>query len=327
MDQINEILVSVIIPIYNIEKYINRCVDSVLNQSYKNLEIILIDDGSTDNCGDICDRYSQIDSRIIVIHQENQGLAASRNTGLDICIGQYISFIDGDDYIHPQTIEIMLKECLRNSSNISACGIIKDYNDLLSFERINEYKSEIINKNNIFNKYFESDNHYDLNISCNKLYYRDLFKDVRFPVGRLHEDVLTTFKLLDLCESISIVQCDLYVYFQRNDSIIHKAIDGKRIDDIIYANNMMISFFESRGIYLTRAKKKSLNSLVDIILNNSFKSNKDLSRIIKFGRSLNKSISFTFSKKEKIYYYVVFYFTRIYLKYYKLKKRFKKNKV
>ena len=122
-------LISVIVPIYNVEKYLDRCVDSIINQTYKNLEIILVDDGSPDNCPQMCDDYAKKDSRIKVVHKENGGLSDARNVGMEVATGEYVSFIDSDDYISLDFYETLLETIVDNDSDIVECGVVKFYED------------------------------------------------------------------------------------------------------------------------------------------------------------------------------------------------------
>lgn len=184
-------LISIIIPVYKVESYIKECVNSILNQTYKNLEIILVDDGSPDNCGDICDDYALKNTRIKVIHKENGGLSDARNIGLDIATGEYISFIDSDDIIHPQFIEILLKLIIDSNSSISFCNS-------LMFMKTEELNHNKIIKDNVNYEIFSSYNMVKLlcspkyrsntTIICNKLYHKNIFKNLRFTKGVIYED-------------------------------------------------------------------------------------------------------------------------------------------
>ena len=162
-------MISIIVPVYNVDKYIERCIQSIINQTYKNLEIILIDDGSTDKSGAICDKYSKIDNRINVIHKKNGGLSEARNVGLDIARGDYIGFVDSDDYIHPQMYELLYKNLIGTSADISIIKHIRKEEEL-GLGDINSKKvySNLEAIENILKK--------DSGIfiaSCNKLYKKE----------------------------------------------------------------------------------------------------------------------------------------------------------
>lgn len=211
-------MVSVIIPIFRVEKYINTCIRSVIMQSYKNLEIILVDDGSDDSCPGICDTWAKSDGRIKVIHKKNGGLAEARNYGLDVAKGEYILFVDGDDYIHKEMIRIMIETSRRYLANMVCCDFQKVY-DNASFEEdipienylleIYDYKQALLSLDTL------------KVVSWAKLYRKDAIKDLRFPVGRLHEDEFMIHKFIYNCRKIVMLNIKLYYYFQRENSIVH----------------------------------------------------------------------------------------------------------
>ncbi|OUP56312.1 hypothetical protein B5F14_09775 [Faecalitalea cylindroides] len=226
--------VSVIIPIYQVEKYLERCIKSVINQSYKNIEIILIDDGSTDHCPTICDEYAQKDSRIIVIHKQNGGLSSARNSGLSACSGDYVSFIDSDDYIDEHMIETMVKKIETTNSDIVCCGFY--------FEMDNGYFSKsfmpdlILNRSNAIDALIENTylNHY----SWNKLYKKKVFKNVYFPEGKLFEDIRTTYKLFLNADKVCLIDEYLYHYQIRRNSIISSS-KGDKVFEIFNAYQVL----------------------------------------------------------------------------------------
>ncbi|WP_343290496.1 glycosyltransferase family 2 protein [Turicibacter bilis] len=222
-------LISVIVPVYNVEDYLERCINSIINQTYTNLEIILVNDGSTDSSGIICDQYSQIDSRIRVIHKKNGGLSDARNVGLDVATGEFISFIDSDDWISLTMFSEMVSQFTDTVDIVSAKFIetdgIVDYALFNDTNNVMIFSGEEALKAHLNGQYFY--------ISVwNKLYRRDLFKQLRFPVGRLAEDLYTTHKLL--CQSRQVVFVDktFIYYFQREGSIMNRA--GKKLIFDIY---------------------------------------------------------------------------------------------
>lgn len=176
-------LISVIIPIYNVEKYLKKCIDSIINQTYKNLEIILVDDGSPDNCGKICDEYAKKDQRIRVIHKKNGGLSDARNAGIDIAKGKYIAFVDSDDYVEKEYIEIMYKELKKNNVKIVQCGINKISDNEEIIDNYGYLKDELINSQRIMEEKYTK---YPISnvVAWNKLYDIDLFKNIRYPVRK-----------------------------------------------------------------------------------------------------------------------------------------------
>jgi len=215
-------LVSVIIPVYNVENYLNRCVESVINQTYKNLEIILIDDGSTDNSGEICDKLKKKDDRIIVIHKENGGLSSARNAGIDIAKGKYITFIDSDDFVDVSTIDKSIKKMKNNNADILV------FNRYYYYENGNKLlRFKIIDKDLVMNSeqaIYEMNNYNNFDMSaCCKIFNMNLFKEIRFPIGKISEDFYVMYLLFDNAKKIVYTSEPLYYYFQRNGSISKSA--------------------------------------------------------------------------------------------------------
>lgn len=243
-DFMRELLITVIVPIYNVEKYINKCIESIKKQTYKNLEIILVDDGSTDRCGEICDNYSKKDNRIIVIHKENGGLSDARNTGVDWAKGEYITFVDSDDYLDKNYIEKLYRAIKKDNTEISQCGIIKFNEELKETQYIGYSENNIITtKQSIIDM---SKEHWVENVVVwNKMYSKELIKDIKFAKGMLHEDEFFTYKALYNSDKISIIKDYLYYYRQNSQSIMGKKYDLKRLD-ILEAFNERIDFFKSR---------------------------------------------------------------------------------
>lgn len=216
--------ISVIVPIYRVEDYLTRCLDSILSQTFSDFELILVDDGSPDHCGVICDKYSEKDSRIKVIHKENGGLSDARNKGIDIAEGDYISFVDSDDWIHPQYLELLLKANKDNQTAISIC----DFRKTDRFE-----KSEFIGSTDIeikeIRSFFKEKNVQAIT-AWGALYRKELFFGIRYPIGRIHEDEFTTYKLLFQTDYISYVNEKLYFYFDTPGSIMNRPWSIKRTD-------------------------------------------------------------------------------------------------
>ena len=186
--------VSVIIPVYKVEKYLEKCIDSVINQSYSNLEIILVDDGSPDNCGKICDKYAKKDNRIRVIHKTNGGLSDARNNGIKIATGNYIAFIDSDDYVTEDYIEYLLKLIIDNNSDIS---IVMPYEvdenyivkKIFKREKIYNYNSNDALKTMLYQKKFETS-------AWGKLFKKNVVNGIYFPTGKIYEDIGTIYKYI-----------------------------------------------------------------------------------------------------------------------------------
>lgn len=217
-------MISIIVPIYKVERYLNRCIDSLINQDYKDIEIILVDDGSPDRCGQICDGYAMKDDRIKVIHQVNGGLSAARNSGIDIASGEYLMFVDSDDYVTSDFCSCALNAAIKNNSDIVVFGHTELYSSYTKNVNI-EYSQEakLSNLEALLVLFNGNINSY----AWNKIYKASLFQNIRYPVGRLYEDVGTTYLLFDKAESVFLSSKILYYYQQRSDSILGKKMTVK----------------------------------------------------------------------------------------------------
>ena len=209
-------MISVIIPVYNVEPYLRKCLDSVINQTYRDLEILVIDDGSTDECGRICDEYEKKDERIHVFHTENRGLSCARNLGLDNARGEWIGFVDSDDWIEPDMYEVLLKKALETGADISCCGSYLQYADREIPKPITCSQKCVEGigltpaamKDVVFGRSV-----------WNKLYKMELFDNCRFPDGMLFEDIATVWKLIIRCQRVACIYEVLYHHTVRKDSI------------------------------------------------------------------------------------------------------------
>ena len=229
-------LISVIIPIYNVEKYLKECIDSVIAQTYKNIEIILVDDGATDQSGEICDQYAVKDQRIKVIHKVNGGLSDARNAGIDAAIGRYYSFIDGDDFIESDMLETLYCSIVQNKADISVCNIKRIYEDgeIESFYEPTD--NEIVLE--------ELDRFKTLNQPsvCNKMFSAYLFKSTRFIKGKYYEDTFIYHELLYLAEKVVLTGKIGYWYRERRESILGYGKYTDRYFDFIDAVYTRMSF-------------------------------------------------------------------------------------
>lgn len=236
------LLISVIIPVYNVEKYLDICINSVCNQTYGNLEIILIDDGSTDRSGQICDIWKTRDKRIIVIHQSNQGISCARNSGLNIAKGEYIGFVDSDDEIDSEMYEKLYQKLTQSQCQMALCAyeavdeegnlckrIYEDIPDsILTMERY----LELINVN--------KRNHCTLVAVWNKLYSRKMLEEVRFSEETVHEDEFFINDILLRVDRVAVLQNALYKYRQRQHSIMHESFSIKRLSYFYAVRNRLI---------------------------------------------------------------------------------------
>lgn len=241
MDQ----LISIIVPVYNVEEYLKECIDSILNQTYKNLEIILVNDGSTDKSGSICEDYAKVDSRIKVVHKKNGGLSDARNLGLDRALGEYVIFIDSDDYIDQRMCEILLNYANKYSVDIVSCNFKRVFeNNIIEFNvPLFKEKIKIFTNDEVLEKYFLTLAP-EIFATWNKLYKKSLFftdEKIRFPVNRLHEDIATTYRLYAESKKVVLLNELLYNYRQRSNSIMKK-ISHKNIEDLIKNMKEYIAF-------------------------------------------------------------------------------------
>lgn len=211
--------ISVIIPVYDVEPYLEKCINSVLNQTYQNLEIILVDDGSPDLCGNICDTYAKKDNRIKVIHKENSGLSDARNRGLDIATGDYIGFVDSDDYITENMFKTLYELLKTYQADISTVSFYEIFNGKVIGVRDSK-KLEVMNKKEALKELYRDDK---IQSYCwNKLFKRELFEGVRFPSGKNFEDIPTTLLLFEKSNVVVRLEKPEYYYMRRNDSIVGK---------------------------------------------------------------------------------------------------------
>lgn len=253
--------ISVIVPVYKVEPYLQRCVDSILAQTYPDFELILVDDGSPDDCGRICDEYAETDPRVYVIHQENGGLSAARNSGIDWAFensdSQWLAFIDSDDWVHPDYLELLYRAANENEIKISICDFKKV--DRIGALENYDYKCEIISWESLFIK-----NNVRAVVAWNKLYSKELFEEKRFPEGKIHEDEFLTYKLLHAADSVAFIPITLYFYFENSEGITGRGFSLNRLD-AIEALEERTAFFKVLG------NKALIAFSVEQLLNCSFR--------------------------------------------------------
>lgn len=236
-------LISVIVPIYKVEEYLKKCVDSIINQTYKNLEIILVDDGSPDSCGKICDFYSNQDHRIRVIHKKNGGLSDARNVALDVASGAYITFIDSDDYIEENYISYLYNLVKKNNADISICEYlyITEKGKVINHPR-NDGKIIIMDQEKALYELLNSKLY--SNSAWGKLYKKECFSGIRYPYGKLYEDVPTTYKTFLKCNKIVFGASAKYFYLYRSTAISKQKFSLKRMDAIYFTEEMVKNIIE-----------------------------------------------------------------------------------
>lgn len=259
--------ITIIIPVYDVEEYLQCCLNSVTAQTHRNLEIILVDDGSTDNCGRICDEYAASDFRIRVVHQSNSGVSAARNLGLALATGNYIGFIDSDDYVHPQMYEILLKNLLAAEADISACNYKKVYNSNEQTGKPESARAKVVERNTALSIIFGPTSGRagfpfpETNmVVWNKLYRKNLFDGLRF-LKKYHEDVFILPHLLSRAKTTVFSEMSLYYYRQRNASLTNRGFNLNHLDDIEAHADRMALFRKRHPWHYPFAIQAYLNSI------------------------------------------------------------------
>lgn len=250
-------LISVIVPVYNVEQYLHRCVDSILTQTYPNIEVVLVDDGSPDRCGEICEEYAQKDSRVMVVHRQNGGLSAARNSGLDACHGEYVGFVDSDDYIAPEMYDQLYHDIVRFNTPLAFC-----HTDVLRGGR-SDHKfygkgSKSHPKEYVMRRALEESIWWS---AWTKLYHKSLFNGIRYPEGKTNEDLPVTIRIFDRCDHIAVNYHKLYYYCIRENSITTSRLNPRKFDIIDNASDVVAYLREThpelipaaQGILLTNA--------------------------------------------------------------------------
>ncbi len=256
--------ISIIVPVYNVEPYLNRCLDSIINQSMKEIEILVINDGSTDKSGEICDEYAKLDDRIKVIHQKNGGLSNARNAGLEQAQGKYIMFVDSDDYVEKDFCIIPFKAAEKNCADL----VMFRYSHIIdgaTFTFPSNYKNlSIKNGKKSIQEAFDIMFKITSVGVWNKLYKKCLFKSIRFPEGMIYEDIGTSYKLLLESNSIYFINSVLYYYQLRNDSL-SKNPNSKSKKDLIVLYYEMQEELNSRNLNFKEDVGAILSSLKYLI--------------------------------------------------------------
>ena len=306
-------LISIIIPIYKVEPYLERCIHSVMIQTYHNLEIILVDDGSPDRCGDICEHFAQKDSRIQVYHKTNGGLSDARNYGVERSHGTYITFIDADDYISSNYIEYLFELLKQYDADISSCCMISTTENTIVYGKNNAIPQEQLLTGKEACRELLGRLYHILVTACGKLYKSEIVKKYPFPIGRKHEDEATTCKYYYAANKVVVGNHCLYAYYQNPNSIMHTNSDSLNID-AIWTQAHRAEFFEEhneKGLAQAAWDKLFYYGLYDSISNkgrcNHFLKNlarrKKLSRRTQFELNLFIMSPWVFDKYLKIIIY------------------------
>ena len=266
--------ISIIVPVYNVEKYLKRCIDSILNQSFTDFELILVDDGSTDNSGEIIDEYAIKDERIKVIHKENGGLSSARNVGIEYSKGNYIAFVDSDDYINKNMYKILYKNAIKYNAEISICNFeyVYENDDVDEEQDIISEKISVNNNIESLEKLYSSEN-IQFIVAWNKLYKKNLFEKIRYDYGKYHEDEFIIHKLLYKCNKSVYCYDKLYYYLQRNGSIMGSSFNVNKLD-VLDAMKERMDFF--REIHLKELEYKTQNNYLYYFLDYYFRTKYEL---------------------------------------------------
>ena len=287
-------LISIIVPVYNVEKYLKKCVDSIINQTYNNIEILLIDDGSTDNSGKLCDDYKKIDKRIKVYHKKNGGLSDARNYGINKANGKYVGFIDSDDFITKDMYEILYKSITKYDADVSIARVIDCYEIIPEIDN-SDAKDCLLNKKEAIKKVMEAE---EISVHVvSKLYKKSIFSKIKFEVGRTTEDGIIMIELLDSCKKISYNSSYVYYYIHRENSITTKKFNEKNGYDVIYAYEKNKKIIDEKYPELSSVAEMRLCWAYFRVLDSMVKSNTELDeKIVKYLRK-----KFVFIMKNKYF--------------------------
>jgi len=298
----NKKLISIIIPVYNVENYLIKCLESIINQTYKDIEIILVDDGATDSSGEICDLYKAKDKRISVFHKKNGGLSDARNFGLDRCTGEYITFLDSDDYVDESYIEKMYVNLLETESDISICNFEKVYDDDFKSKEEKSVSRTLYLKYEALERLFDREVCAQFVVAWGKLYKKELFKTIRFPLGKIHEDEFTTYKVLHGAKKIVYTDEKLVYYIQRGDSIIGQGFNLKAKKDLEKAYLEQIDFYKKENHYefCKKTKVKLYDLYFELVNNTTGEEQADFLKKLKNLLLELKKLETTFKVKYKI---------------------------
>ncbi|UOR13789.1 glycosyltransferase family 2 protein [Halobacillus amylolyticus] len=255
--------ISIIVPVYNVEPYLRRCLDSILAQTFTNIEVIVVNDGSTDGSGLICDEFATKDERVKVIHKENGGVSSARNIGIDEARGNFIGFVDSDDWVFEDMFGRLFRICLNSNCDIAVCDFAREINGKGSLLRQESY-TKTMNNEEAMRQLFKG-KLYRFAL-CNKLYKKKCFFNVRFPEGRIHEDLSTTYKLFYKADKVVFTNYTGYIYVKRDRSILTSRFSRKRMEAFIGWDEI-ISFMESE---YPRLSKEYLTCFVYWCIDNSF---------------------------------------------------------
>ena len=294
--------ISVIVPVYNVEQYLEKCVESIINQTYKNLEIILVNDGSTDNSGKLCDELAKKDERIKVIHKENGGLSDARNRGIEEATAKVIGFIDSDDYIDKDMYKILFENLNKTGADLSMCGHYDVFNGVIP-NQVENIEVKLLSSIQAINMVMEAK---VMSVTAvNKLYKKDLFNDLKFEIGKIAEDAFIMIKLLDKCQTIVATNEKKYYYIHRESSITTQKFSLKFLN-VIEAYEQNYKLIEQKYPELLSVAQMRMNwayfyVLDKLLLDDNYKDidleNKLINYLKKNKKNILSNTSFTVGRK------------------------------
>lgn len=310
-------LISIIIPIYKVEPYLEKCVRSIIHQTYKNLEIILVDDGSPDNCPKICDSLSKEDPRIKVIHKTNGGLSDARNVGFKNSLGTFVSFVDSDDYLNVNFIETLFNNLKKTNADMSIVGFQEVFeNEDININKVTNSEVFTFDNSNKFEQLF-LENRLNFIVAWGKLYKREIFEKIQFPLGKINEDEFVAHHIINACKKICFENTPYYYYLQRNNSITHTVFNERNLH-VFEAIEDRLNFFKENPYF----QKETFYSYISTIMSRYYKFKKSLRKDLlkKFNISIKryKNLLKSLSLKRKFKIYLFKYF-RIFFKAYNQK--------
>lgn len=299
--------ISVIVPVYKVEKFIHRCVDSILCQSFQNFELILVDDGSPDRCGAICDSYAEKDKRVHVIHQRNGGLSAARNTGIDYVMtnstSHWLAFVDSDDWVHPDFLRILYSAAEQTLCKISTCGFFRTEGE--DFPEQQDLSVVSMSADD----YYCGQHHDGVTaVAWNKLYHRSLFKKLRYPIGKLHEDEFTTYIAVYQAKRIGVTPARLYAYFQNQEGIMLSEWNPRRMH-VLEAFEQQIAFAkqQSNDRLLCKIAEQYIYSVYDHLMKASVIYQKELRQKLRRALKLGTECGCFLRSEENLWAYEAAY--------------------
>lgn len=311
-----KILISVIVPVYNVEKYLEKCVNSILNQTYKNLEIILIDDGSPDGCPEMCDNLAKTDGRIKVIHKQNGGLSDARNVGIENATGKLISFVDSDDFLNTNYFETLYKNLTKTNSDISICSFVSvQENEIVDTTEFNSCEVLTFTGMQKLEQLYSKDHHVEFVTAWGKLYKTSLFETIKYPKGKINEDEFVCHKLLDSASKVCYQPVKYYYYLQRENSIMHQHYTKKNLAVFDAYTDRFLLFKQKDTNLATNALYEYLSTIISRYYKFDKGERQTLLKIYNEYYGKEKKYIKSLSKKRKLKLFLFKYF-RIFYKFY-----------